>query len=78
MTTPGPLPPLPQRLVRIDFGHSARHPTVMYTAPPDVIARFLPALKRWNPDYTVEVEPLDTDDGGGVPPMPMWRLWAWE
>jgi hypothetical protein len=69
--------PLPQRVVHIDFGAGPRHPAVMYTAPPDVIARFLAALKKWNPAYTVEIEPVDVP-AEDVPLLPYWRLWAWE
>ncbi|WP_433524875.1 hypothetical protein ACQPZ2_07480 [Nocardia pseudovaccinii] len=65
---------LPQRVVKVDFG-KARPPTVMYTASPDVIARFLTALKNWNPDYTFEVEPLE--DETHVPPEPLWCLRGW-
>ncbi|WP_454194750.1 hypothetical protein [Nocardia sp. Marseille-Q1738] len=69
---------LPRRVVRVDFGReSKRYPALVYTAPPDVIARFLTALKNWNPDYTVEVESVD-DPEGNVPPLPHWRLWAWD
>lgn len=68
---------LPQRVVHIDFGDGPKHPAVVYTAPPDVIRRFLAALKKWNPDYTVEVESVD-DPAENVPPLPYWRLWAWE
>lgn len=42
---------LPRR-VRADIG--SRPPTLAYTARPYVIAKFLAALKAWNPDYTVE------------------------
>lgn len=65
---------LPQRPVKVEFG-VARPPTLQYTARPDVIARFLAALKKWNPHYTVEVEPLEDEDH--VPPEPLWCLRAW-
>ncbi|WP_157228923.1 hypothetical protein [Nocardia brevicatena] len=68
---------LPRRLVRVDFGNGRKYPTVAYTAPPDVIARFLTALRLWNPEYKAEVEPIDNPDDN-VPPMPTWRLWAWD
>lgn len=66
---------LPQRVVKVDFG-KARPPTVMYTASPDVIVKFLRALRNWNPDYTVEVEPLKYE--ARPPSQPMWCLRAWE
>ncbi|PPJ28814.1 hypothetical protein C5E45_17825 [Nocardia nova] len=65
---------LPQRLVKVEFG-KGRPPTLMYTASPDVIARVPAALKNWNPDYTVDVEPLEGEDH--VPPQPLWCLRAW-
>jgi len=67
---------LPQRVVHIDFGDGPRHPAVVYTAPPDIIQRFLVALRKWNPDYTIEVESVDAPDEN-VPSLPCWRLWAW-
>ncbi|MBF6328501.1 hypothetical protein [Nocardia transvalensis] len=66
---------LPQRVVRVDVG-GGRYPTLMYMAPPDVIVRFLTALRLWNPGYEVEIEPLEDDEH--VPPWPVWCLRAWE
>jgi hypothetical protein len=37
---------------------------------PDVIARFVAALKKWNPDYTVQVEPIEDPEDLNVPPLP--------
>jgi hypothetical protein len=71
------LPHLPHRVVRVDFG-APKHPTAVYTAPPDVIARFVAALKKWNPDYKIRVEPLEDPQDLNVPPLPVWRLWVWE
>jgi len=68
---------LPRRVVHIDFGNGPKHPAVMYTAPPDVIERFLVALKNWNPNYTVEIEPVEVH-AEDVPALPYLRLWAWE
>ncbi|WP_067466621.1 hypothetical protein [Nocardia amamiensis] len=76
-TTGSELPELPRRVVRVEFGKGSRHPAISYTAPADVIARFVVALKNWNPDYTVEVESAD-DPEGNVPPLPYWQLWAWD
>ncbi|MFI7000439.1 hypothetical protein [Nocardia sp. NPDC050175] len=67
---------LPQRLVSVDVGR-VKHPTLVYTAPPDVIRKFLVALKKSQPTYTVEVEPVDAPDKN-VPPSPYWQLRAWE
>jgi len=61
-------------MTRADIGN--RPPTLAYTARPYVIAKFLVALKAWNPEYTVEVESVqDPDDP--MPTEPLWRLWAW-
>ncbi|MBF6330997.1 hypothetical protein [Nocardia transvalensis] len=65
---------LPQLLVHVDAG--AQHPTIVYTAPPDVFVRFLRALRLWNPHYEVEIETLDDDEHS--PPWPIWCLRAWE
>jgi hypothetical protein len=73
-----PVNELPRRVVHIDFGDGPKHPTVTYTAPPDVIARFVTALKQWNPEYKVQVEPIADPQDVNATPMPMWRLWAWE
>ncbi|MGW0249771.1 hypothetical protein ACWDYH_24400 [Nocardia goodfellowii] len=67
---------LPRRVVKVDFG-APKHPTLSYTAPPDVIARFVVALRLWNPGYRIEVEPLEDPDEN-VPPLPYWRLYAWD
>jgi hypothetical protein len=69
---------LPRRVVRVEFGDGPRHPAMTYTASPDVIARFVKALKAWNPEYKVEVEPIEGPVDPNVPPLPLWRLWAWE
>jgi hypothetical protein len=69
---------LPRRVVHVDFGDGPKHPMAVYTAPPDVIARFVAALKEWNPEYKVRIEPMENSDDVNVPPLPMWRLWAWE
>jgi hypothetical protein len=65
-------------VVHIDFGDGPKHPAVAYVASPDVIARFVAALKAWNPEYKVQVQPVEDPDDSSVPPFPMWRLWAWE
>ncbi|WP_194813889.1 hypothetical protein [Nocardia sp. XZ_19_385] len=67
---------LPQRVVKVDFG-APKHPTLSYTAPADVIARFVVALRLWNPGYLIEVESVDDPDEN-VPPLPYWRLFAWD
>jgi hypothetical protein len=72
-----PMNELPQRLVRVDFG-APKRPAVVYMAPPDVIARFAAALKKWNPEYTIEVEPIENLEDLDVPPLPTRRLWTWE
>jgi hypothetical protein len=59
---------LPRRVVRIDFGDSPKQPTAVYTASPDVIARFVAALKKWNPEYKVEVKPVTDREDVHVPP----------
>jgi hypothetical protein len=71
------LPQLPQRLVRVDFG-APKRPAVVYMAPPDVIARFAAALRKWNPEYTIEVAPIEKPEDLDVPPLPTGRLWTWE
>ncbi|MEV6426532.1 hypothetical protein [Nocardia sp. NPDC051463] len=43
-------------------------------APPDVIIRFVQALREWDIDYTVTV---DVDSVGSAP-MPFWQLWIWD
>ncbi|WP_024804066.1 hypothetical protein [Nocardia sp. BMG51109] len=68
---------LPQRLVHVDSGGS-KHPAIVYTARPDVIVRLLRALRDWNPRYQAEVEPVEAEDDGNVPPLPLWCLRAWE
>jgi hypothetical protein len=47
-------------------------------ASPDVIARFAAALKKWNPEYTIEVKPIEKPEDLDVPPLPTRRLWTWE
>lgn len=70
---------LPQRLVvHVDFGSGPEHPTVTYTAPADVIARFATALRQWNSDYRIEVETIDSDTANQPPTLPTWRLFAWD
>jgi hypothetical protein len=69
---------LPRRIVHINFGDGPKHPAVMYTAPPDVIARFVAALKKWNPEYKVQVEPVADSEDVNVPSLPLWQLWAWD
>jgi len=68
---------LPQRVVRLDFGRGPKHPAAVYTAPIDVLERFLAALKAWDPSYTAEIEPVGypNDD---IPLLPMWKLWTAE
>jgi hypothetical protein len=66
-----------RRLVRVDFG-APKHPAVVYMAPPDVIARFTAALRKWNPEYTIEVEPIENPEDLDIPPPPTRRLWTWE
>jgi hypothetical protein len=66
---------LPQRLVRVDFG-APKRPAVVYMATPDVIARFAAALRKWNPEYTIEVEPIENPEDLDVPPLPTRRLWT--
>jgi|GEM_PF-5538383 len=67
---------LPRRvLVHVDFG--ALYPAVRYQADPAVIVRFVKALKSWNPNYRVFVEPVEFEDDGGPPQLPCWRLFAW-
>ncbi|UGT43838.1 hypothetical protein LTV02_10805 [Nocardia yamanashiensis] len=70
---------LPRRfVVHIDFGSGPKHLTASYTAPADIIARFAPALRQWNPDYRVEIEPIDPDAENLPPGLPTWRLFAWD
>lgn len=72
-------PPLPERqIVRVDFGTGPRHPAVRYVARADVIARFVTALREWNPHYSISIEPLEPDDIGLPPEFPVWQLWAWD
>lgn len=66
--------PLPRRVVRADIG--GRLPTPTYTARPYIIAKFLAALKAWNPECTVEVESVEDPDDP-MPTEPLWRVWAW-
>ncbi|WP_067821338.1 hypothetical protein [Nocardia inohanensis] len=64
--------------MHIDFGSGPRHPTISYTAPEHVIARFAPALRQWNPDFRVQVESFAADAENLPPGLPTWRLFAWD
>lgn len=64
---------LPQRVIRIDFGDKPRHPVIRYTAPAHVIARFVSALKDWEPSYHVRVESVERDYDQ-LHELPCWRL----
>ncbi len=63
---------LPQRPRKPDI---VRPPTLTYTASPDTIARFLVALRKWDPACTVEVAPVDGERA--CPSRPLWCLRAW-
>ncbi|MFD0364959.1 hypothetical protein ACFQZZ_26275 [Nocardia sp. GCM10030253] len=52
----------------------AASPVASYAAPPDVIVRFVQALREWDSDYTVTVDA----DSVGSAPMPCWQLWIWD
>ncbi|MFI5782385.1 hypothetical protein [Nocardia sp. NPDC051570] len=67
---------LPQRVVHVDNG-GVKHPTLEYTAAPHIVLNFLAALRISNPDYRVEIQPVDDPDGN-VPPTPLWQLRAWD